>query len=178
MKCLFSIAPDARTGGEVVEVVVVVLQATDAGRGGDRRWPCVCRFTLGVVSRGGGNGRTDAHTIDAGVSVSRSVFSGLESARASDVEPRLSIDRQTRLSRLSDEREHSGPRLSHDRRWSGLASDASDAGSRPLDFKLAVDTWRRLRAIDARVASVGLATDASVALDRGITASGFSIRYK
>jgi hypothetical protein len=33
--------------GEVAEVVVAILQATDAGRGGDRRWPCVCRLTLG-----------------------------------------------------------------------------------------------------------------------------------
>jgi hypothetical protein len=31
MKCLFSIALDARTGGEVTEVVVAVLQATDVG---------------------------------------------------------------------------------------------------------------------------------------------------
>jgi hypothetical protein len=29
MKCLFSIAPDARTGGKVAVVVVAVLQATD-----------------------------------------------------------------------------------------------------------------------------------------------------
>jgi hypothetical protein len=127
MKCLFSIAPDARTGGEVAEVVVAILQATDAGRGDGRRWPCVCRLILGAASRGGGE--------DAGVSVCRSVFDGLASARASDAEPRLSIDRQTRLSRLSGAREHSGQHLSRDRRWSGLASDASDARSRPLVFE-------------------------------------------
>jgi hypothetical protein len=77
MKCLFSIASDARTGGEVAEVVVAVLQAIDAGRGGDRRWPYVCRLTLGVVSRGGGDRRADAHMTDVGVSVCRSVFGGL-----------------------------------------------------------------------------------------------------
>jgi hypothetical protein len=175
MKCLLSIAPDVRTGGKVTEVVVAVLEATDAGRGGDRRCPCVCRLNPGAVSIGGGDGRADAHATDVGVSICRSVFDGLASARASDAEPRLSIDRQTRSSRLSGARERSGPCLSCDRCWSGLASDASDAGSRPLDFKRAVDTWRRLRATDARVASVGLATNMSIALDRGITTSGFSI---
>jgi hypothetical protein len=116
----------------------------------DRRWPCVCQLTLGVVNRGGGDGRVDVHATNAGVSVCRSVFGGLASARASDATPCLSIDRQTRLSRLSGARERSGPRLSRDRRWSGFASDASDAGSRTLNFKRAVDTWRRLRATDAR----------------------------
>jgi hypothetical protein len=151
------------------------LQATDAGRGGDRRWLCVCWLTPGAVSRGGGDGRADAHTTDAGVSVCRRVFGSLVSARALDAKPHLSIDRQTYLSWLSRARERSRPSLSRDRRWRGLASDAR---SRPLDFERAVDTWQRLRATDARVTSVGLATDASVALDRGITASGFSIRYK
>jgi hypothetical protein len=80
MKCLFSIAPDARTGGKVAKVVVAVLQATDTGRGGDRRWPCICRLIPGAVSRGGGDGRVDAHVIDTGVSVCRSVFGGLASA--------------------------------------------------------------------------------------------------
>jgi hypothetical protein len=155
MKCLFSIAPDVRTGGEVAEVVVAVLQATDAGRGNNRRWPCVCRLTPGAVSKGGGDGRTDAHMIDAGVSVCRSVFSGLASVRASGAAPRLS--------RLSEGRELSGPRLSRDRHWSSLASDTSDTGSRPLDFERVVDTWRRLRATDTRLASVSLAADTSVA---------------
>jgi hypothetical protein len=59
--------------------------------------------------------------------------------------------------------ELSVPRLSQRQTLVASASDASDAGSRPLVFKRAVDTWRRLRAKDARVASVGLATDASVA---------------
>jgi hypothetical protein len=163
IKCLFSIVPDARTGGEVTEVVVAVLQETDTGRGGDRRWPCVCRLIPGTVSRGGGDGRVDAHATDAGVSVCRSVFGGLASTRASDAEPCLSIDRQTRLSWLSGAWEHSGPHLSRDKCWSGLTSDASDTGSRPLVFERAVDTWRRLRATYARVASVGLATDASIA---------------
>jgi hypothetical protein len=85
------------------------------------------------------------------------------SARASDAEPHLSIDRQTRLSRLNGARERSGPRLSRDRHWSSLASDASNARSRPLVFERGVDTWRCLRATDARVASVGLAIDMSVA---------------
>jgi hypothetical protein len=43
------------------------------------------------------------------------------------------------------------------------ASDASDAGSRSLDFERVVDTWKCLRATDARVTSIGLATDTSVA---------------
>jgi hypothetical protein len=33
--------------------------------GGDRRDPSVCRSALGVVSRGGGDGRADAHATDA-----------------------------------------------------------------------------------------------------------------
>jgi hypothetical protein len=39
MKCLFSIAPDARTEGEVMVVVVAVLQVTDAVLGSNRRCP-------------------------------------------------------------------------------------------------------------------------------------------
>jgi hypothetical protein len=39
MKCLFSIAPDARTGGEVTVVVVTVLQATYAVLGSNRCCP-------------------------------------------------------------------------------------------------------------------------------------------
>jgi hypothetical protein len=38
MKCLFSLAPDARTGGEVTMVIIAVFQASDAGCGGIRRW--------------------------------------------------------------------------------------------------------------------------------------------
>jgi hypothetical protein len=57
------------------------LQATDVGRRGDKRWLGVYRLTPGVVSRGGGDGRTDAHATDAGVSVCRSVFGGLASIR-------------------------------------------------------------------------------------------------
>jgi hypothetical protein len=56
MNWLFSFTPKAGRSGEVTEVVVVVLQATDAGHGGDRHWPCVCRFTIGAISRGGGDG--------------------------------------------------------------------------------------------------------------------------
>jgi hypothetical protein len=133
----------------------------------------VCRLTLAMACCGGaidavvvargGDGRADAHTTDAGVSICRSVFGGLASARASDAAPCLSIDRKTCLSWLSGGWERSGPRLSRDKRWSSLVSDASEAGSRPLDFERAVDTWRRLRATDARLASVGLVTDASVA---------------
>jgi hypothetical protein len=93
MKYLFSIAPDARTGGEVTEVVVAILKKIDAGCGGDRRCPCVCRLTPGAVSRGGGDGHTDAHAIDAGVSVCRSVFDSLASVRVLDAEPHLLIDR-------------------------------------------------------------------------------------
>jgi hypothetical protein len=92
MKCLFSIASDVRIGGEVAEVVVAVLEATDAGREGDRRRPCVCQLTLGAVHRGGGDGRADVHATDTGVSVCRSVFDGLASARASDAKPCLSIN--------------------------------------------------------------------------------------
>jgi hypothetical protein len=69
MKCLFSVAPNARTAGEVTKVVVADLQETDTGRGGDRRWPYVCRLTPGAVSRGGGDRCADAHATDAGVSV-------------------------------------------------------------------------------------------------------------
>jgi hypothetical protein len=43
----------------------------------------------------------DAHAIDAGISVCRSVFGGLASTRASNAASHLSIDRQTRLSWLS-----------------------------------------------------------------------------
>jgi hypothetical protein len=71
---------DARTRGKVAEVVVAILQATDAGHRGDRRWPCIYRLTPGAISRGGGNGRVDAHATDAGVSVYRSVFDSLASA--------------------------------------------------------------------------------------------------
>jgi hypothetical protein len=95
------------------EVVITILQATDAGHGGDRHWPCICQFTLGMVSRGGGDGRADAHATDADISICRSMFGGLASARASDAAPRLSIDRQTHLSWLSGAREGSGPRLTH-----------------------------------------------------------------
>jgi hypothetical protein len=77
MKCLFFIAPKNEKGGEVVEVVVTVLQATDAGREGDRRWPCVYQLTPGAISRGGGDRREDAHATDAGVNVYRSVFGDL-----------------------------------------------------------------------------------------------------
>jgi hypothetical protein len=55
------------------------------------------------------------------------------------------------------------PHLSQRQTLVASASDTSDAGSRPLDFERTVDTWRCLRATDARVTSVGLATDASVA---------------
>jgi hypothetical protein len=147
MKCLFSIAPDARTGGKVTEVVVAVLQATDAG-------PASVALPQ---ARSAEEEATDARTLTRQTLASASVAqcsAAWRSARASDAEPRLLIDRQTRLSRLSGARERSGPRLSRDRCWSGLASDAYDAGSRPLDFERAVDTWRHLRATDARDASV------------------------
>jgi hypothetical protein len=64
-----------------MEVVVAILQVIDAGRGGDKRWPYVCWLTLGAVSRGGGDGRVDAHAIDADVYVFRLVFGGLASVR-------------------------------------------------------------------------------------------------
>jgi hypothetical protein len=143
IKWLFSFTPEAGRSGEVVEVVIAVLQATGAGREGDRRCPYVYRLTPGAVSRGRGHGRADTHVTNVGVSVCRSVFGGLASAWASDAAPRLSIDWQTCLSRLSGALERSGPRLSCDRRWSGLVSDASNAGSWTLDFERAVDTWRR-----------------------------------
>jgi hypothetical protein len=41
MKRLFSLASDARTGGEVTVVIVAVFRASDAGCGGVRRWCCV-----------------------------------------------------------------------------------------------------------------------------------------
>jgi hypothetical protein len=122
MKWLFSFTPKVGRSGEVTKVVVTILQVIGASHGGDRRWPCVCRFTPGTVSRGGGDGRVDAHATDAIVSVCRSVFGGLASARASDTAPYLSIDRQTRLSWLSGARERSGALLSRDRRWSGWKS--------------------------------------------------------
>jgi hypothetical protein len=47
MKCLFSLAPDARTGGEVTVVIVVVFRASDAGCGGVRRRCHVWCLALG-----------------------------------------------------------------------------------------------------------------------------------
>jgi predicted CDP-diglyceride synthetase/phosphatidate cytidylyltransferase len=50
MKCLFSIAPDARTEGKVTVVVVAVLQATYVVL---KSTLSVCRLTLAMACRGG-----------------------------------------------------------------------------------------------------------------------------
>jgi hypothetical protein len=47
MKRLFSLAPDARTGGEVTVVIVAVFRVSDAGCGGVRRWCRVWCLALG-----------------------------------------------------------------------------------------------------------------------------------
>jgi hypothetical protein len=49
---------------------------TDAGHGGDRRYPGVCWLTLGAAWIEGGDRRCDARVTDADVSVCRSVCEG------------------------------------------------------------------------------------------------------
>jgi hypothetical protein len=49
MKRLFSLASDARIGGEVTVVIVAVFRVSDAGCGGVRRWCRVWCLALGVA---------------------------------------------------------------------------------------------------------------------------------
>jgi hypothetical protein len=68
---------------------------------------------------------------------------GLQASVATDAEPRLLIDRQTHLSRLSAARELSVPRLSRDGRWWHGASEVSDARNSTVGFLVEQDTWRQ-----------------------------------
>jgi hypothetical protein len=109
-------------------------------------------------------GRADIHATDAGVSVYPRWHQQCAkvSARASDTASCLLMTQRTRLS-AERGAVFSVPRLSLRQTLDLAAMDASDAGNSIIGEVVRRDTWPLYGAIDAVVASVSLATDASVA---------------
>jgi hypothetical protein len=140
--------PKIGRNGEATELFGAEKGAMDAGSCSDRRLgprlssSLRSRASLHAIDALLGQQRTPSPSLSGNASsVSCSERDRREGGRATDAgvsvcrvwrqpgcEPR---QRRT----LSAARVRSGPRLSRDRRWGGFSSDASDAGSRPLDFE-------------------------------------------
>jgi hypothetical protein len=136
---------------------------TDAGSQGDRHW--VVRLSVNprwrVLERS--VGRADIHATDAGISVYPRWHQQCMkvSVGVSDTASCLLTTQRTRLSA-----EHgvvfSVSRLSLRQTLDSPATNVSDAGNSTVGEVARRGTWPLCGATDAAVASVGLATDASV----------------